>query len=157
MAAEPPAAETGLLRVMLHARGHWEDIFNAVHRDTFHDARARAIFDALRALGAEFGTAELLAALDEDSAELVQRWLDPDSVIGNPRQTVEDSVRALRRRELDERSARIDELLPLASDEEQNQLILEKTALQKQREAIGGGVLRLVPARNRPQGRSGAS
>lgn len=155
--AEPPPAETGLLRVMIHARGHWEDIFNAVPRDTFHDARARAIFDALRAQGAEFDTADLLAELDEDSAELVQRWLDPDLAIGNPRQTVEDSVRALRRRELDERSARIDELLPLASDEEQNQLILEKTALQKQREAIGGGVLRLVPARNRPQGRSGAS
>lgn len=155
--AEPAPAESGLLRVMLHARGHWEDIFSGVPREAFRDPRARAIFDALRRLGSRFETEELLAALSEDAAALVQRWLEPVAMGDNLRQTVEDSIRALRRRELEERSAEIDELLSLAAEgEEFDGLVKEKMELQRLKSEAGA---RYNPfsRRKRPPGRSGAS
>jgi hypothetical protein len=54
------------------------------------------------------------------------------------RRSIDDSLAALRVREMETRLAEIDRLLPLAAGEEKDVLIVEKIKLRRDVQALGG-------------------
>jgi hypothetical protein len=54
------------------------------------------------------------------------------------RRTIDDSLAALRVREMEARLAEIDRLMPLAAGEEKDVLIVEKIKLRRDVQALGG-------------------
>jgi DNA primase len=153
------ASEWELLRVMLHVRGAWPDILPDVRADTFRDARTRAIFEALVARGPQFEVGDVAAALDPVASILLEKLLAEGDLLGNPKESVAGSLNALRRRDLDQQSAELQRMMSVTtSEDELNELMEQKTALNKARQAIGGSVYNPFDKRTKPPGRSsGAS
>ena len=132
------ATERELVRAMLHARSQVEVIASRVGIESFRDPRYRAIFSALRDLGADCGVEELAEALELDAVTEMQQLLEHPEAVVDARQTVEDGLAALRERELFEELAAIDEQLAVAGAEVQDSLIARKKILQAERSALGG-------------------
>jgi hypothetical protein len=68
--------------------------------------------------------------------ELQALLAEPDALV-DMRRTIDDSLMMLRKREMKTRMVEITRMLPLASGEEKDELIVEKTKLQREMQTFG--------------------
>lgn len=138
-----PRADTGsssereLVRAMLKDRSRVEIIAERVGPDSFRHPGFRAIFAALLRSGGETTLDDLAASLDADSLETAEELLGGDEILMNAERTIDDSITRLRVRDMEDRLAGIDRLLPLANDVERETLQQERQELVVQMRASG--------------------
>jgi hypothetical protein len=105
------------------------------------------VFEALLEVGESASLEELSAKLDPEAVRLVEEYSQEDGSIVDAARTVEDSITRLHVRDIEDRLAELDRLLPLASvqerdalSDERNKLILQKRGLRKgSYKAVGMG------------------
>jgi DNA primase len=136
--ARGESAERELVRVMVHERGEVDGLAERVDPAEFRNAELREIFQTLVQLGDGATIEELSSALTPAAVEEMQALLDEPEALVDMRRTIDDSLAALRVREMETRLAEIDRLLPLAVGEEKDVLIVEKIKLRRDVQAIGG-------------------
>ena len=136
--ARGESAERELVRVMLHERGEVDGLAERIDPAEFRNAELREIFQTLVQLGDGIGIEELSSALTPAAVEEMQALLEEPDALVDIRRTVDDSLAALRVREMETRLAEIDRLLPLAAGEEKDVLIVEKIKLRRDVQAAGG-------------------
>lgn len=123
------SAERDLLRSMLQLRSRVEMIAERIDADIFRDPLYREIYDSLLSHAEDAPIDELAAAVSDEAAVEMQSLFNDSASIVNPERTVDDSLTAIRTREIEERLAGIDRIIPLASDAEKDTLIEEKRQL----------------------------
>lgn len=132
------SAERELVRVMLYERGEVDVLAERIDPGEFRTPELREIFQALVQLG-EGATIEALSAvLSAPAVEELQELLEEPDALVDLRRTVDDSLAALRVRELKTRMSEIDRLMLVAVGDEKDQLNAEKTKLQRDVLALGG-------------------
>ena len=136
--ARGESAERELVRVMLHERGEVDGLAERVDPAEFRNAELREIFQTLVQLGDGIGIEELSSALTPAAVEEMQALLEEPDALVDIRRSIDDSLAALRVREMETRLAEIDRLLPLAAGEEKDVLIVEKIKLRRDVQAAGG-------------------
>jgi DNA primase len=132
------SAERELVRVMVHERGEVDALAERVDPGEFRNAELREIFQTLVQLGDEASIEELSSALTPAAVEEMQALLEEPDALVDVRRTIDDSLVVLRKREMKTRMAEITRLLPLATGEEKDVLIVEKTRLQREMQALRG-------------------
>ncbi len=133
------SSERELVRAMLAQRSRVENIAERIGPDSFHNAQLRSIFSALLELGDDATFEELAAKLDEDSIVLAEDLVQDGDAIIDAGRTIDDSVTRLHVRDMEERLAGIDRLLPLADRIEKLELEEERQKLVLQMRASGKG------------------
>lgn len=132
------SAERELIRAMLPPdTARIEVIAEKIGPDSFHDRQYRAIYEALIGAGGEGTLEEVTASLDEDAIETVEDLVAGKSSEMNVAKTIEDSIVRLRARDISDRMADLDRVIPLASSDEKNQLMMEKEKLQDEMQELG--------------------
>jgi DNA primase len=132
------SAERELVRVMVHERGEVDTLAERVDPAEFRNAELREIFQTLVRLGDGASIEELASALTPAAVDEMQALLEEPDALVDLRRTIDDSLAALQVREMEARLAEIDRLLPLAVGEEKDVLIVEKTKLRGDIQALGG-------------------
>ncbi len=130
-------AERELVRVMLHEPHMVEELAERIGSDSFDDPEYRHIFAELVSLGADAGPELLAQALDEGEVETLQELLADSGGLEQADAIVKGSLEALLSRDLAVRMTEIDRMLPVASDEQKNDLIREKARLRTEMQALG--------------------
>ncbi|HWL40702.1 MAG TPA: DNA primase [Gemmatimonadaceae bacterium] len=131
------SAERELIRALLTVRARVESIAEKLGDEKFRDPHYRSIYRALIAAGPDASIEEVSSHLDEDSIATVEQLLGEDATQIDPDRTISDSLAALRARELDQRLADIDRLVPLADIGQKDTLIAEKQKIMKELQAAG--------------------
>lgn len=132
------SAERELIRAMLPPdTARVEVIAEKIGPESFHEPQYRAIYAALIAAGGEATLEEITAALDEDAIEMVEELAAGKSPEMNVARTIDDSVARLRARDISDRMAELDGVIPLASSDEKNELMMEKDRLQDEMQELG--------------------
>ncbi|HEY4672076.1 MAG TPA: toprim domain-containing protein, partial [Gemmatimonadaceae bacterium] len=131
------SAERELVRAMLFNRSRVEQIAEKLAAKTFRDPQYRAIYRALIAAGADSTIEEVTANLDEETIETVEAMLAEGSIHLDLERTINDSFSTLRARDLDQRAAELDRVIPLVEGAEKDKLIAEKDAIRKELNATG--------------------
>jgi hypothetical protein len=131
------SAERELVRVMVHERGEVDALAERVDPADFQNPQLREIFQTLVKLGDEASIEDLSSALTPDAVEEMQALLEEPDALVDVRRTIDDSLGVLRRREIKTRMSEITRLLPLATGDEKDVLIVEKTKLQREMQALG--------------------
>ena len=131
------SAERELVRVMVHERGQVDALAERVDPAEFHNAQLREIFQTLVKLGDEATLEQLSSALSGAAVEELQGLLDEPDALVDMRRTIDDSLMMLRKRDIKARMGEITRMLPLASGEEKDELIVEKTKLQREMQTFG--------------------
>ena len=131
------SAERELIRALLTVRARVESIAEKLGDEKFRDPHYRSIYRALIAAGPDASLEEVSSHLDEDSIATVEQLLGEDATQIDPDRTISDSLAALRARELDQRLADIDRLVPLADIGQKDTLIAEKQKIMKELQAAG--------------------
>ncbi|HEY7408811.1 MAG TPA: DNA primase [Gemmatimonadaceae bacterium] len=131
------SAERELVRVMVHERGQVDALAERVDPAEFQNAELREIFQTLVTLGDEASIDQLSSALSPAAVEELQALLDEPDATVDMRRTIDDSLVVLRKREMKTRMVEITRMLPLASGEEKDELIVEKTKLQREMQTFG--------------------
>jgi hypothetical protein len=125
------------VRVMVHERGQVDALAERVDPAEFQNAELREIFQTLVTLGDEASIDQLSSALSPAAVEELQALLDEPDATVDMRRTIDDSLVVLRKREMKTRMVEITRMLPLASGEEKDELIVEKTKLQREMQTFG--------------------
>ena len=131
------SAERELVRVMVHERGQVDALAERVDPGEFRNAQLREIFQTLVKLGDEATIEQLSSALSTEAVEELQGLLDEPDALVDMRRTIDDSLMMLRKREMKTRMGEITRMLPLASGDEKDELIIEKTKLQREIQTFG--------------------
>jgi DNA primase len=131
------SAERELLRAMLAQRSRVDTIAERVGPDSFRDSRYRAIFSALLAAGDSAAIDEVTATLDPEEIEVVESLVEDPLALVDPQRTIDDSLAQLEVRDMEDRVAEINRLLPLASELEKQALNEERQKLVQQMRASG--------------------
>ena len=131
------SAERELVRAMLFNRSRVEQVAEKLAAKTFRDPQYRAIYRALIAAGPDSSVEEVTANLDEDTIETVEALLAEGSIHLDLERTINDSFATLRARDLDQRAAELDRVIPLVEGAEKDKLIAEKDAIRKELNATG--------------------
>jgi DNA primase len=131
------SAERELVRAMVQDRSRVEPIAERIGPDAFRDSLYREIFAALLESGEDTTLDELAGVLEPDAIALMQEMIGEDGALVNVQRTIDDSITRLHVRDMEERVAEIDRLLPIANDEEKEPLQKEKAALVLQMRASG--------------------
>jgi hypothetical protein len=123
---------------MLQQRPYVERVAERIGPESFHDPLLRSVFVALLEIGESATLEELSAKLDPDAVRLVEEYSQEDGSIVDAARTVDDSITRLHVRDIEDRLAELDGLLPLASAaernvlaDERNKLILQKRGLRR--------------------------
>lgn len=135
----PRIVERELVRSMLADRSRVETIAERVGPDSFHNPRLRSIFAALLEIGGSATIEELATKLDESAIAVAEDLLQGDGAIVDAGRTIDDSITRLHVRDMEERLAELDRLVPLASAKEKDELEVEKQKLVLQMRASGKG------------------
>lgn len=130
-------AEREVARVLLHQRRYVETAAERVGADSFVDGAYRAIFHVLTTHDPDAPLDELAASLDDETTQVMQELLDEHGGLDRAEEVLDASINALSSRGIATRMAEIDRELPLASSEQQDQLIQEKRRLQAELQALG--------------------
>lgn len=130
------SAERELIRAILLNRSRLEQIAEKLGAESLREPY-RAIYRALIATGSEGTTEELIASLKADAIETVKDLLAEGAIQMDPERTISDGLAILRARDLDQRAAEIDHLIPLAQQPEKDKLIGEKDEIRKELKATG--------------------
>ncbi|MGH7664412.1 MAG: DNA primase [Gemmatimonadaceae bacterium] len=131
-------AERELVRVMLHRRAEIESLAERVGTEAFRDPRYRSIFAALLEQGPDATVEELASVLGEEAIDVMQELLAEPGAIIDVIRTIEGSLAALRRHEVEAKLAELDALIPLAEGAEKDERILEKRELAREMRSLGG-------------------
>ena len=131
------SAERELLRAMLSQRARVETIAERVGPDSFRDPRYRAIFSALLASGDSATMDEIAPMLDAEQIEVVESLLEESTAILDAQRTIDDSLAKLEVRDMEDRLAEVDRLIPLASKSERDALDEERKTIVQQMRASG--------------------
>ena len=131
------SAERELVRVMVHERGQVDALAERVDPGEFRNTELREIFQTLVQLGDEASIEELASALTPAAVEELQALLEEPDALVDMRRTVDDSLVVLRKREMKTRMLEITRMLPLATGEEKDVLIVEKMRLQREMQTFG--------------------
>ena len=132
------SSERELVRVMLYERGEVDVLAERIDPGEFRTPELREIFQVLVQLGEGASIDELSAVLSPGAVEELQELLEEPDAVVDLRRTVDDSLAALRVRELKTRMNEIDRLMLVAVGDEKDQLNAEKTKLQRDVLALGG-------------------
>lgn len=123
-------SERELVRIMLVKRAALGQILEHIGPEDFQEPDYQEIFRQLRDQGEEATVEMLAASLSADDAETMQQLLaEPDAIQDEPR-TIVDSLARLDQRRLERRNKDIDAEIRVATDEEKDRLIREKTVNQ---------------------------
>jgi hypothetical protein len=122
---------------MLLQRSRVEQIAEKLGPHTFRDPHYRAIYGALIAAGPDSSVEDISSQLDEEMIPTVEGMLSEGITQMDPERTINDSLAALRARDLDQRLADIDRLVPLADVKQKDQLIAEKQEIMKELQGSG--------------------
>ena len=131
------SAERELIRAMLTQRSRVDTIAERIGPDSFRDDRYRAIFSALLSAGDAATIDEIAPMLGAEEIEIVESLLEDPTALVNPDRTIDDSLAKLEVRDMEDRLADIDRLLPLARDEEKEMLDEERQKIVLQMRASG--------------------
>jgi DNA primase len=131
------SAERELVRAMLAQRSRVDTIAERVGPDTFRDSRYRAIFSALLSSGDSATIEEIAATLDSEEIEVIESLTEELGAHDDPQRTIDDSLAQLEVRDMEDRVAEIDRLLPLASEKEKQTLNEERQKFVLQMRASG--------------------
>lgn len=131
-------AERELVRALLHFRRYVEGVAERIGADTFEDPAYRAIFTELLVHGEDAPMDEVARALDEGTTAVLQELLEEPGGLDHVDVVIADSVNWLRARAIDAELRDIDRSFPLASDEEQDQLLQRKAGLRRELEGLAG-------------------
>ena len=131
------SAERELVRAMLFARSRVEQIAEKLGEESFRDLQYRAIYHALIASGPESTIEEVSASLDEEGIGLLEDIVAEGAFQMDAERTISDSLATLLARDLDQRAAELDRIIPLAEGAEKDKLIAEKAAIREELNATG--------------------
>jgi DNA primase len=131
------SAERELIRAMLLVRSRVEQIAEKLGEESFHDPQYRAIYHALIVSGPDATIDELSAILDAESIGVIEDILAEGQTQMDQERTVNDSLATLRARELDERAAELDRIIPLADGPQKDKLIAEKETIREELRGTG--------------------
>jgi len=123
------SAERELVRAMVQDRSRVEIIAERIGPDAFHHPVYRAIFSAFLDAGEDATIDELSAVLDTEAISVIEEMLGEGEAQINVQRTIDDSITRLNVRDMEERLAEIDRLIPIAND-------VEKEALQQERHKL---------------------
>jgi DNA primase len=132
------SAERELVRVMVHERGEVDALAERFDPADFQNPLLREIFQTLVKLGDEASIEDLSSALTPDAVEEMQALLEEPDALVDVRRTIDDSLAALRVREIKTRMKEIQRLMILADGETKDLLNDEKVKLQRDVLALGG-------------------
>jgi DNA primase len=131
------SAEKELIRAILMVRTRLESIGEKIGEEIFRDPHYRSIYRAMKDAGADATIEQLSSHLDEHTVATIEQLLAEDATQMDPDRTISDSIATLLARNLDQRLAEIDGLVPLANDTEKNELIAEKQKIMKELQGAG--------------------
>ena len=150
-------AELALVRVMLLHPEHADRVIEFVARlededsapaglavvdgsdhTVMRDPVYRAIYEALIRHGADASIDVIAESLDETAVGVLQELKAEPGAVLHPVRTVDDAVRRLKARGLEERLGEFDRMTPLATGDEKDTLLREKEALGRELGALGG-------------------
>jgi DNA primase len=131
------SAERELVRAMLSNRSRVEQIAEKLGEESFRDPQYRAIYHALIAAGPESSIEEVSASLDEEGIGLLEDIIAEGSFQMDAERTINDSLATLLARDLDQRAAELDRIIPLADGAQKDKLIAEKEAIRQELNATG--------------------
>jgi hypothetical protein len=121
--------ERELVRMLLHQRQYVEEIGERIGADIFTDSAYRRIFTLLITLGSDAAIEDLARDLDQDATEILQELLADGGGLDYAAETVAGSVKKLLSRDIATQLTELDTLIPLATDEEKDDLIRQKDRL----------------------------
>lgn len=143
-------AERELIRAMLHERPRVAEIVEKVGLDSFRDGRYRRIFARLLELEEEAPIQMVAEGLpDSDVAVIDELLAEPGAQI-DPQRTVEDSLKAMRVRELEEEMTMIEGTLPLAGEDEKDALMRRRMELNEELNSLSRTRYKKFRARRKP-------
>lgn len=131
------SAERELIRAILLNRSRLEQIAEKLGEHSLRDPQYRAIYRALIAADQDSTIDVVTANLDEDTIATVEDLLAEGAIQMDPERTISDSFATLRARDLDQRAAELDRIIPLADGAEKDKLIVEKDEIRKELRATG--------------------
>ena len=143
------SAERELIRAMLPPdTSRIELIAEQIGPESFRDPQFRAIYEAMIE-GGQTGTLEGIAALlnpeaieamEDLAADKASQLLGADEeqrAVMNSGRAITDSIARLRARDISDRMSDLDRIIPLATGDEKNNLMLEKEKLQEEMKLLG--------------------
>jgi DNA primase len=130
-------AERELVRMLLHQRQYVEWTAERLDNGSFFDPAYQRIYSELITRGPEVSIEDLAAAMDPETAEVLQQLLNEPGGLDRAEETVTGSVNAIHAREADRRLQEIDRELVEADPAEQDRLIQEKKRLMSDIQAWG--------------------
>jgi replicative DNA helicase len=122
---------------MVQDRSRVEIIAERIGPDAFHHPVYRAIFSAFLDAGEDATMDELSAVLDAEAIEMIEEMLGEGEAQINVQRTIDDSITRLNVRDMEERLAEIDRLIPIANEMEKETLQQERHKLVIQMRASG--------------------
>ncbi|MGI8402995.1 MAG: DNA primase [Gemmatimonadaceae bacterium] len=131
------SAEREIVRAMVTIRSRVEQIAEKLGEESFRDPVYRAIYTALIAMEPDATVEELSAGLDEEAIGVLEDILAEGAFQMDPERTINDSLATLRARELDQRAAELDRIIPLVDGAQKDQLIAEKVAIRDELKGAG--------------------
>ena len=124
------SAERELIRAMLQQRSRVAEIAEKVGLDSFRDRRYRRIFSRLLESEEDTPVQRLAEGLPVPDVAVIEELLSERGAQIDPQRTVDDSLTAIRVRELDEKMLEIDATLPLARADQKDELMKLKQELR---------------------------
>ncbi|GAC1491164.1 MAG: DNA primase [Gemmatimonadaceae bacterium] len=131
------SAERELIRAILLNRSRVEQIAEKLGEQSIRDPQYRSIYRALIAATPDATIAQVTAKLDEDAIETVEDILAEGANQIDPERTLGDSFATLRARDLDQRAAELDRIIPLAQGAQKDKLIAEKEGIREELKGTG--------------------
>jgi DNA primase len=107
-------------------------------RGVLRDGVYRAVYDALVLHGADAPADVLAESLDETAIGVVEAIKGEPGAVVDAARTMDDAVRRLKARGMEERLGEFDRMTPLASGDEKDALLREKDVLRRELSALGG-------------------
>ncbi|GAC1516967.1 MAG: hypothetical protein NVS1B4_15380 [Gemmatimonadaceae bacterium] len=137
------SAERELIRIMLQAPSRLELLAERVGLDDFRAPEYRELYAALlahvgRGVGDDVSLSSLLAGVGEEAAAIAAELVAEPGAVVDVEATISDSVQQLNARRMQQRVSELDALIPLASGDEKDALIREKSSLVRTMSAEGG-------------------
>jgi DNA primase len=131
------SAERELVRAILLNRSRVEQIAEKLGAQSLRDPQYRAIYRALITADPDSTIEDVTAKLDEETIETVEDLLAEGANQIDPERTISDSFATLRARDLDQRAAELDRIIPLADGAQKDKLIAEKDEIRKELKTTG--------------------
>jgi DNA primase len=132
------SAEREIVRAMVTIRSRVEQIAEKLGAESFRDPVYRAIYNALIAADPDATVEELSAGLDEEAIGVLEDILAEGAFQMDPERTISDSLATLRARDLAERAADLDRIIPLVDGAQKDELIAEKVAIRDELKGAKG-------------------